>query len=149
SGLPLANVTVNMVTGNVAMTLAPHTVQSVAGPLGVGLAYNSLGSASRSGGQHGLYAHYYTDDGSHGFVNATGQRLDSTINFAWPTKSPFGGTPSGQGVVAHWTGFITFPAGSWQIGGAANGGGMNIYLDGASSPQFSHWGGGLTTTPSF
>ncbi len=128
-GVSPASVTVNMLTGNLAVTLNTHALSTLSGAAAVSLSYDSLGSTGVDGGGRGLSGRYYTGS------TLIGQRIDPTIDFNWP-GSPMGGylAPSSP-VTGEWTGTIKAPAavGAWHLGGKVSTGTMRIYLDGAAT----------------
>jgi RHS repeat-associated protein len=142
-GAPTASETVDMVTGNLAVSVSTHSVQALSGPVGVTLSYNSASSSLSKGGNYGLIGQYYKDSGgSHVFTGSpVGQRTDPNIHAAWPPGSPpIGGLPPYSPFMARWTGLLTLPAGTWQIGGLTTGG-MRVYLNGSSTPSYNDWAG--------
>jgi hypothetical protein len=157
-GTPLASLTVNMATGNLALSAGTHVMQAVSGAATATLNYNSTGSNSLSGGQHGLYGQYFADAGSpqHSPGALLGGRLDPAVNFQWSSNSPMGGMTTGSTFVSHWTGTMSVPAsGTWVLGGLVGGGGMRVWTDcipptTGCSPTYDNWAGAQsTTTPSF
>ncbi len=138
---PTANVTVNMMTGNLAVSVSPHQLETLSGSAGVALNYDSQGATSVDGGQTGLYG-TYSSGGS-----VIGKRVDPAVNFVW-ASSPMGGyTASWSGVSASWSGVITVPStGTWRLGGRTGSGTMTVYLDGSSTPYVTV---GAGSSPSF
>jgi RHS repeat-associated protein len=126
-GVSPASVTVNMLTGNLALSANTHPLSTVSGAAGVTLNYDSQSASGLDGGGRGLYAKYQSGS------TLIGQRVDPSINFSWP-GSPMGGYGSSGPVTATWTGTVRVPAavGSWHFGGAINSGTMAITLDGLS-----------------
>lgn len=125
-GVAPASMTVNMVTGNLSLQVAPPSFKTVSGSAGVTFGYDSVGSDALGGAQRGLYAQYYADSPDHSFDPArlVGQRFDPSVDFSWPGGSPMGGFGLGTGTLAKWTGTITFPTGgTWQLGGMKGRGG--------------------------
>lgn len=141
-GVSPASVTVNMVTGNLAVSLNTRTLSTLSGPAGVTLNYDSIGSTGTDAGGRGLSGRYFTGS------TLIGQRIDPTIDFTWP-GSPMGGylAPTST-VTADWSGSIRVPAsvGSWRFGGTVASGTMRIFLDGSSTPYVTLSASG---TPSF
>ena len=136
---PTASVTVNMVTGNLALALNTHAVSTVAGSLGFGITYNSLTQSNA-----GLLGQYFADvTGTHDFTNPSnpivGQRTDPSVAFTWTNTAPIGGLPNGAPFMARWTGYVTPPsAGTWQFGTISSHG-MRVYLDGGTTPVVDNW----------
>jgi len=64
-GTAPASVTVNMVTGNLALGVGTRSLATVSGAAGVSLQYNSGQPDSLAGAQHGLAGEYWVDDPSH------------------------------------------------------------------------------------
>lgn len=51
---------------------------------GLALSYNSAQSSVAKGGNYGLTAQYYVDQGAHTFTNPlAGQRIDAAVNATW------------------------------------------------------------------
>ena len=153
-GLSAASETVNLVTGDLALTAGTHALQTVSGSAGVSLNYNSLDADL-----YGLDAKYYVDTGDHSFSGADtliGQKVDPMIDFKWGLPS-IGSLPltGATGFLVHWTGTIFVPpgsptvsAGSWQFGVQA-GGGMLVCIDqsttcGASNASVDSWTAGAS-----
>ncbi len=137
-GLSPASETVNLLTGDLALTAGTHSLQTVSGSAGVSLSYNSLDADL-----YGLDARYYVDTGDHSFSAADtliGQKVDPMIDFNWDQPS-IGSLPlsGATGFLVRWTGTIYVPvgspttqAGNWQFGVQA-GGGMLVCIDQTSS----------------
>ena len=145
--------TVNMVNGNLALTVGTHSVQALAGPAGVTLSYNSIQGSTTSGANFGLQGDYYTDpNGAHTYPSGpVGTRVDSSINLTSQYGTPvIGGLPPAtMNYLVRWTGTISLPAGSWNLG-AMSSGGTRIVLDDASTPLYDDWAGANShTTPTF
>ncbi len=141
-GTAPASATVNMLTGNLAVSLNTRQLTTLSGPAGVSLNYDSLGSTSVEGGQRGLFGRYSSGGAE------IGRRVDPAINFSW-AGSPMGGYAQFGGLMnAEWTGVITIPqSGSWRLGGTVGSGGtMKIYLDGSATASVTI---GAGSTPSF
>lgn len=141
-GVAPASVTVNMVTGNLSLQVAPPSFKTVSGSAGVTFGYDSIGAEALGGAQRGLYAQYYTDSLDHSFDPARliGQRFDPSVDFSWSGGSPMGGLGMGTGTLAKWTGTITVPTGgTWRLGGMSGSGGMRVYIDGGSTAVFDGW----------
>ncbi len=151
-GTPPASVTVNMVTGNLALGVGTRSLQTVSGAAGVTLQYNSGQPDSLAGAQHGLQGEYWVDNAGHdpAAAQAVGRRLDPAVNFDWSGSSPMGGYNGGAPVLARWTGTIAVPptaagqAARWVLGGLApRGGGMLVKVGG--STVYDNWSGRAST----
>jgi RHS repeat-associated protein len=142
-GVSPASVTVNMVTGNLALSLNTHPLSSLAGAAGVTLSYDSIGSTGLEAGGRGLSARYFTGS------TLLGQRVDPTVDFSWP-GSPMGGYLSpASPVTADWAGTIKVPAtaGGWHLGGSVKSGTMKIFLDGSATAAATITSTSPTFTP--
>ena len=162
---PPASVTVNMVDGNLALGVGGHSLSTVAGPLNISLAYNSLSQNGASTNKSGLTGQYYSDSGTHVIApaNLIGQRTDPSLNFNWTTAPPVGGVVSGSQFLAQWTGYVNVPAAQVGTGcsgsgsgdcwsfGVASDGGMEVWLDGNTRPVVNTWSNGSVNavTPAF
>jgi RHS repeat-associated protein len=148
-GVTPASETVNMLTGNLAVSLGTPAMQTVSGRAGVSLTYNSASSSVAKGTNYGLTGSYYTDGGGHDFSGTSaGQRLDSGINAHWGSKPAIGGLTMAPFMV-RWTGVLSLPAGTWQLGGLTTGG-MRIFLNSSTTPTYDDWAGAATSaTASF
>jgi RHS repeat-associated protein len=135
--------TVNMVTGNLALSLGTPSMKTLAGPDGVSLAYNSAQSSTLTGSNYGLTGSFYTDSGSHSFpASAVGTQVQPNIDVTNDMGTPpIGGIQPYTPYMARWTGTITLPPGTWQLGGVSSGG-MRAYLDGSTTPIYDDWAGG-------
>ncbi len=130
-GLAPASETVNLLTGDLALTAATHSLSTLGGPAAVSLNYNSLDADV-----YGLDAHYCADTGDHSFSSADtliGQKTDPMIDFQWGIP-PIGALPhtGASGFLVRWTrniyipnGSTTTQAGNWRFGVQA-GGGMRV-----------------------
>ncbi|MBO0879566.1 MAG: hypothetical protein J2P17_04190 [Mycobacterium sp.] len=134
---------VNMVTGDLAVAVGTPSMQTVSGPAGVSLTYNSLASSKSKGGNYGLTARYYVDSGSHTFAGATvGQRIEAAVNARWSSgQPPIGGlNDRAAQFLVRWTGVLSLPVGTWRLGGLTTGG-MRIYINGSTTPTYDDWAG--------
>ncbi|MFF7474607.1 RHS repeat-associated core domain-containing protein [Streptomyces sp. NPDC008092] len=155
-GVPTATETVNLLTGDLSVSLGTPTMQTVSGPAGVALSYDSAKSSIAKGGNYGLTAQYYPDSGTHTFTGQiAGQRTDASVNASWNNATPpIGGlqttaTAAATPFLVRWTGALSLPAGTWQLGGATTGG-MRVFLNGSSNPVYDDWSGAAgTATPSY
>lgn len=158
-----ASATVNMVTGNLAISLGTPQMRSISGDVGVKLSYNSVesstsGSAATGGSSYGLRGQYYKDSGSHTYPSSSpvGTRIDPLIDLhGGYGAAPIGGldpntaTP-GKGYIVRWIGRISLPgvaavpAGTtFKLGGATTGG-MKVILNGATI--YDNWSGTVAPT---
>jgi RHS repeat-associated protein len=139
----LAGVSVNLASGNATVSIAPHTIATVDGGLGVGLTYNSRAST-----QVGLLGRYYPaydrsftwpPSGAPSLV-----RVDPTLDMNWnqlgttyPPSPP--GLPVEQFMI-QWTGFVTLPgglpAGKYQLGVVSDDSSA-VYWNNATTPTVS------------
>jgi RHS repeat-associated protein len=151
-GLSPSSETVNMVTGDLALTVGTPGMMALSGPAQVALSYNSIQSSSQTGTGYGLTASFYPDPGDHDFpaatVPAAGTQVEPDIDVATnvnePVPPPVPGIAPQGAYLARWTGTITLPSGSgegpWELGGVTSGG-MRIYLDGSGTAAFDDWSG--------
>jgi RHS repeat-associated protein len=117
---PGAAATVNLVNGNLAVSVGTHQVQGVAGAVAPALVFNSQGDTSA-----GLSAVFATD----GDNVTRGQRVDPSVNFAWSSAPPVAGMPAGASYHVTWTGTVRL-SGSWTFGVAESGaGGARVTLN--------------------
>jgi RHS repeat-associated protein len=133
-GLAPASETVNLLTGDLALTAGTHSLKTLGGSPAPSLSYNSLDADV-----YGLDAHYFVDTGDHSFSTADtliGQKIDPMVDFNWGLP-PIGALPlsGATGFLVRWTGTIYIPDGStstpdgnWQFGVQA-GGGMRVCFD--------------------
>jgi RHS repeat-associated protein len=129
-GLLPASETVNLVTGNLAVSVGTHQEKTLSGSAGVSLSYNSLDA-----GGYGLTGQYYTDpDKDHDFSSSdllVGQRVDPSIDFTGGLNQ-IGGL-NGQPPLVRWTGTLDVPSsGDWEFGGQS-GGGIRVCFDQTAS----------------
>jgi RHS repeat-associated protein len=144
-GLSPASETVNMVTGNLSLAVGTPSMTTLAGPAGVSLTYNSMQSSTQTGSWYGLNASYYPDSGNHQFPSSpAGSLVEPNIDMGgtlgYPALPPVAGIVSGSAWLGQWTGTITLPAGTWELGGEYCGG-LRIYLDGSTTPYYNDWSG--------
>jgi RHS repeat-associated protein len=144
-----------MLTGNLAATMGTPSMATVSGPAGVALSYNSAQSSVSRGGNYGLTGQYYPDGGAHMFTSPlAGQRTDASVDASWVGgKAPVGGIGSAGGnntpFLVRWTGVLSLPAGTWQLGGVTTGG-MRIYLNGSPTATYDDWAGTASaSSPSY
>ena len=146
-GAGTASETVNMVTGNLAVAVGTPQMETLAGSAGITLSYDSMSSSVSAGNDYGLTGQYYPDDGSHASTgNLADQRTDSGVDANWPLGTPpVSGLVAGEPFMTRWTGWITLPAGTWELGGVTTGG-MRVYLNGSATPVYDDWAGTATAT---
>lgn len=143
-----ASETVDLVTGNMALTVKTHSVQALGGRIGIDLNYNSTESSVSRGSNYGLLGSYFPDEGAnHIFPDQpSGQRIDPLINIEssiWDGR-PMSSLPdSPVYYMVRWTGYISLPAGSWRLGGTTTGG-MRIYLGAENNLVYDDWSGATT-----
>jgi RHS repeat-associated protein len=133
-GLAPASETVNLLTGDLALTAGTHSLKTLSGAAAVSLNYNSLDAD-----MYGLAAHYFVDTGDHSYSagdTLIGQKTDPMVDFNWGIP-PIGALPlsGATGFLVRWAGTIyipngstTTPAGNWKFGVQA-GGGMRVCFD--------------------
>jgi RHS repeat-associated protein len=144
-------VSVNLATGNATTSFTGPTYTTLAGDIGVELAYNS--TTPELTGLTGKYINDWDEDreidsGSEGVVVS---RTDPAISFDWGTDSPQPGIQEDDFIV-RWRGTITVPDdGTYRFGGNHDGG-MRIAVteDYLSTPNGADWNalGGPNSTPS-
>jgi RHS repeat-associated protein len=149
-GAPTASETVNMITGNLSLAVTTPGMQALGGTAGVTLTYNSASSSLARGSDYGLTGQYYADDGTHTFDSPlAGQRTDPVIDQSWGSSPPVSGLNQWQAFISRWTGAISLPAGTWELGGLTTGG-MRIFLNGSATPSYDDWAGTAATSgPSY
>jgi RHS repeat-associated protein len=155
-GVPTASETVNLLNGNLAATVGTSSMQTVSGSAGLALSYNSAQSSVSKGGNYGLTGQYYADGGAHTFTSPlAGQRTDAAVNATWQGgQAPIGTLRATDSTLdspfmVRWTGVLTLPAGTWQLGGSTTGG-MRVYLNGSTTPTYDDWAGTAgSTSPSY
>ncbi|WP_158864170.1 PA14 domain-containing protein [Leifsonia sp. AG29] len=113
-------VSVNLANGNVSTSITTPSVNTVGGPMGFQLTYNSEQASNA-----GLVGHYWNLPGSPNTYSYTTLppasetslvRTDSQLAFNWgATDSPASGV-SQTYFQAQWTGFISPPTGSYNFG---------------------------------
>lgn len=100
-------VTTNLATGNAFVAIEAPSFDTVGGPMGVSLAFNSMEKA-RSG-----LTGTYTDRAD---ANVRMVRRDSRPSFLWGDRGPGGPIPSDNFHV-QWKGFVSVPrTGTWTFG---------------------------------
>jgi RHS repeat-associated protein len=126
-GLPASNMTVNMVNGNLSLSMGSKTMGTLSGGASLGFTYNS-----RTNENLGLRGVFFNDTNSNGQIDdgvdqQVAERIDSRINF--DDLSVLAQDQSKA--LARWTGFLTLPAsqGPWQLG-AISSDGLKITVDG-------------------
>jgi RHS repeat-associated protein len=134
-------VTVNLATGNAALSFSSPLVNTVGGPMGMAFTYNSKQPDTK----RGLTGSYYDalDVGQTSTTNFTftGRtpalvRTDPNIQFNWDVGTP-GPAVKADYFLARWTGFITVgSAGSYKFG-AGHDDGVRITVNGQTA--LDHW----------
>ena len=76
------------------------------------------------------------------------QRIDSSVDTHWSVAAPpVAGLPAHTPFMTRWTGWLTLPPGTWELGGLTTGG-MRVYLNG--SAVYNDWtGGAAAADPSY
>lgn len=149
----LAGTSVNLANGNLTVSASTHAMNTVSGPLGIGLTYNSQASQT-----HGLLGQYFEDNNRQWDFSSAGSpalvRVDPTLNMIWnengyPLSPP--GLPTSQYLVK-WTGYLTLPAtdpaGKYELG-MLDDDGARILWNNNTTPIFQDWGGqhGIQSAP--
>lgn len=107
-------VTTNLANGNVSVSFASPTVQTMGGEMGMSFTYNSQ---EVEGANRGLTGEYF-DARVNGAAPATFSlegktpvlvRTDPSVSFDWGLNSPADALPK-DAFMARWTGFVTLPA---------------------------------------
>ena len=123
-GVPASKLTVNLVDGNLALTVGTRTMRTLSGPLALAFTYNSLAAVDR-----GLRGEFYNDTNGSGAIDdgdtMVADRTDPTVSFDWGTgssaKAVAGHDPTKA--LARWSGFLNVPStGTWQIGAISSDG---------------------------
>ncbi|MGH9185772.1 MAG: PA14 domain-containing protein, partial [Acidimicrobiales bacterium] len=122
--LPGSKVTVNLVDGNLSLSMGTRTMGTLSGGVALSFTYNSL-----TIGNQGLRAEFFNDTNNNGEIDAgdvkVGDRVDPTVSWDWSTGA------AAKAVAAHdpnralgrWTGFLTVPStGTWQVGAISSDG---------------------------
>lgn len=149
-GMSPASVTVNQVTGDLALSIGTPTMSALGGNVGVQLSYNSLQAdptttANGNGASYGLAASFYPAPigGPYTFPSTppVTSRIDPSIDYISSAASPISAEISShEPFLARWVGYLTLPAGTWQLGGNSYGG-MRIYVNGSTTPTYNDWSG--------
>jgi RHS repeat-associated protein len=128
ASLPGSKLTVNMVNGNLSLSMGTTTMGTLSGGAALGFTYNSLAVSN-----NGLRGEFFNDTNSNSAIDTgdlkVGERIDPTVSFDWGT----GGAVTGQDptkALARWTGSLALPAdGTWKLG-AVSSDGVRITYDG-------------------
>lgn len=148
-------VTTNLANGNVNLSFASPTVQTLGGAMGMSFTYNSQ---EVPGANRGLTGEYFdarsggvapTSAAGYTFTDKTPAmvRTDPAVSFQWGSGAPAEAIPADH-FLARWTGFLTVP--SELIGkslrfGATHDDGIRLTYDGQK--LIDRWqGGGWTTS---
>jgi RHS repeat-associated protein len=147
----LGPITTNAVTGNGTVTVPTPTMQTVGGPVGVSLTYNTIVD------KQGLLGTYFVDDAPYLSFDPTDevrlQRVDPQVNFSWHLDAPTLALPVDHFLV-RWTGYITIkvPSGQhWQLGQVSDDA-FRAYLDNDATPEsgaLNDWTAGGATVPAY
>ncbi|HEY3141024.1 MAG TPA: PA14 domain-containing protein [Acidimicrobiales bacterium] len=121
-------VTTNLVTGNAALGVSGPQMPTVGGGVGVNFVYNSQTDT------HGLVGHYYEDANKNREFDTTTNpdplklvRTDPQVGFVWGDAAPSPGV-SADNLLVRWTGYVTLPAGNWQLGELSDDG-ARVFVD--------------------
>jgi RHS repeat-associated protein len=138
-------VSVNLATGNVVTDYSTRTLDTVGGPIGLTLTYNSQAPSP-----YGLSGTYYGECGTGASPTFPTEplvvRQDPTVDFSWGSGSP-ASVIAADHFCARWSGYLTVPsaATNWQIG-ATHDDGVRIYLnDDFTTPYVNQWVDGSGT----
>lgn len=123
-------VSVNLATGNVALSTSSPAFSAVGGSMGLTFAYNSQAPTNA-----GLVGRYYNDwDGSRTFSAADGPpamtRQDPWLYFLWGPGSP-DPVIRPDDFLVEWTGYVSVPngmSGTWYFGGQSDDG-LRVWID--------------------
>jgi RHS repeat-associated protein len=128
--LPSAKLTTNLVNGNLSLTLGTKSMGTLSGGISPAFTYNSLTTDS-----HGLRLEFYGDRNGNGVIDEGvdqpwGERTAAGFNsdYLWPEYL------DADKALARWTGYLTLPAGTWQLGAISSDGlkitsGASVLLD--------------------
>ncbi|MEV7766520.1 PA14 domain-containing protein [Microbacterium sp. NPDC086615] len=147
-------VTTNLANGNVNVSFASPTVQTLGGAMGMSFTYNSQEVADANRGLTGEYfdarSGGVAPSAPSGYVftdkTAALVRTDPAVSFRWGLGAPTDALPVNH-FLARWTGFLTLP--SALVGreirfGASHDDGIRVFYDGRQ--QFERWQGGAWVT---
>ncbi len=129
-------VSVNLATGNAVVQTATPSFPTVGGDVGISFTYNAQQPPAT-----GLTGVYKLDvlPTDHNFDNPNHpvqlSRVDASVQFDWGTGSP-NPTVGNDNFLARWTGTISVPAGSYQLGVQSDDG-SRLYLNG--TPVVDLW----------
>ncbi|MGH9284797.1 MAG: PA14 domain-containing protein, partial [Acidimicrobiales bacterium] len=141
---------VSLADGNLSVGWQSPTVASLAGPLGVTLAYNSRADTGALFGG-GLMGEYFADTNANRLFDdgpARMVRRDPQVSFNWGTDSPLAGALPTDDFLVRWTGTlnISWPA-SWSRIGAASDDGVRVWVNDAL--VLDRWFDQWTPTPQY
>lgn len=130
-------VSVNLANGNMHLSFASPTVDTVGGPMGLAFSYNSLRAPDEFRGLTGQYfATELTPSSTVPFdfsgLTPVAVRTDPAISFNWnESQLP---TPSikARGFLVKWSGYLNVPASGDYLFGIRGSGGANVSIDGSS-----------------
>lgn len=138
--LPASKLTVNLVNGNLSTALGSKAMGTLSGGISLGFTYNSLTVNSQ-----GLRAEYFNDTNGNGQINdgtdlLVAERVDPTVSFGWGSTSTPVAAQDPNKALARWTGALTLPAGTWELGAVSSDGlritsGSTVLLDRWSSHE--------------
>ncbi|MGH9285608.1 MAG: PA14 domain-containing protein, partial [Acidimicrobiales bacterium] len=124
---------VSLADRNLNLAWQSPTVGSVAGPLGVSLAYNSRSDTSAFFGG-GLTGEYFLDANQNRLFDDGPPRMvrrDPQVGFNWANEGPLAGALPADGYLVRWTGTFrpeNWPAPAFRIG-AASDDGVRVWVD--------------------
>ncbi len=133
---------VNLATGNLSYSLPLVSAQTLGGPMGMSLDYNSAATPPS-----GLQAKYFFDeDRGRNFNEGVAlSRVDPRIDFDWNLGSPspaldFEAAAPGDWFSAQWRGYVKIPtSGTWQFG-VTHDDGARIFVNGTNTLSDAvHW----------
>ena len=132
--LPASKLNVNMVNGNLSLSMGTKALGTLTGGLSPGFVYNSLAPDLQ-----GLHAEFFNDVNSNGEIDGgdqlVAQRTDPTVDFFWGTSAAVAGQDPTR-ALARWTGILNLPSGQgdWELGASSSDGlritsGSTVLLD--------------------
>jgi RHS repeat-associated protein len=151
--------TVNLANGNLSLSFASPTVNTVGGPMAMSFAYNSQQSPDLVRGLTGSYFNALnTGQSSTTTYDFTGRtpllvRTDTAVPFTWSNTSPGPAVPSNY-FLARWTGFVRVPSSGSYTFGVVRDGGARLTVGGSSiyntwtdtAPSGVQWGSAHSMT---
>jgi RHS repeat-associated protein len=130
--LPGSKLNVNMVNGNLSLSMGSKSLGTLSGGLSLGFTYNSLALDSL-----GLEGEFFNDTNGNGQIDdgvdqLVAKRIDPDVTF-WSTSQLVAALDPTK-ALARWTGEMTLPAGTWELGAQSSDGlkitsGSTVLLD--------------------